>query len=92
MKNLTSKPNLKYGQDWTSLLLNSNLWPVSGKILSLDTDLSPPIKVATIVFCVLKITSTLKIFCEKLAPDFKNGKDNSYCGESSPGVKIERPR
>ena len=51
----------------TSLLISRSVFdkqqgPVSGKILSLETDLSSLITLATIVFSMLKITRGLKIF------------------------------
>ncbi len=49
-------------------LTSSNLRPVSEKILSLKTDLSSLITLATIVFSMPKITSGLKDFFKKVTP------------------------
>ncbi len=47
-----------------SLFIFGDKGPVSGRILSLETDLSPLITMATIVSSMLKITRGLKIFWE----------------------------
>ncbi len=54
------------------------LGPVSGKILSLETDLSSLITMVTIVFSMLKITRGLKIF-EKLAPGLISSHAETNC-------------